>query len=105
MPASCHELCLHAFIVAAQVNLQGAALSDAAAGAAARAGLATAAAAASAHASLAEQRSGSGTGEMLRCNFALVADAVQAHDAHLLSEAEVAMIRRFKVRRGSCPWV
>jgi hypothetical protein len=89
--------------LAAQVSLQGAALSEEAAAAAARAGLATAAAAAAAHASLAEQRSGSGTGEMLRCNFVLVADSVQEHDGHLLSAAEVAMIARFKVGRSFMP--
>jgi hypothetical protein len=39
-----------------------------------------------------------GTGEMLRCNFAMLADLVLDQDEHLLDEAEKDMIERFKVQ-------
>jgi hypothetical protein len=53
--------------------------------------------AADTHASLAQQRSGSGTGEMLRSNFVVVADLVLGQDGHLLSEDEKATTALFKV--------
>ena len=54
-------------------------------------------AAAQTHASLAAQRSGSGTGEMLRSNFVVVADLVLGQDGHLLSPEEHATTAAFKV--------
>ncbi len=54
--------------------------------------------AAETHASLAQQRSGSGTGEMLRSNFVVVADLVLGQDGHLLSKEEQATTALFKAR-------
>ena len=54
-------------------------------------------AAAEVHASLAAQRSSSGTGEMLRSNFVVVADLVEEQDGHLLSSSEIARTAEFKV--------
>ena len=54
-------------------------------------------AAAEAHASLAAQRSSSGTGEMLRSNFVVVAGHVEEHDGHLLTPKEKARTAEFKV--------
>ena len=62
-----------------------------------REALEAARAAAEAHASLAAQRSSSGTGEMLRSNFVVVADHVEAHDGHLLAPKEKARTAEFKV--------
>lgn len=53
--------------------------------------------AAEVHASLAAQRSSSGTGEMLRSNFVVVADLVEEQDGHLLIAGERAMTAEFKV--------
>lgn len=53
-------------------------------------------AAAETHASLAAQRSGSGTGEMLRSNFVVVADLVLEQDGHLLSPEEHTITAAFK---------
>ena len=55
-------------------------------------------AAAEVHASLAAQRSSSGTGEMLRSNFVVVADLVEEQDGHLLTSGEKARTAEFKVR-------
>ena len=54
-------------------------------------------AAAEVHASLAAQRSSSGTGEMLRSNFVVVADHVEEHDGHLLAPKEKSRTAEFKV--------
>ena len=54
-------------------------------------------AAAEVHASLAAQRSSSGTGEMLRSNFVVVADLVEEQDGHLLAPQEKARTAEFKV--------
>lgn len=54
-------------------------------------------AAAESHASLAAQRSSSGTGEMLRSNFVVVADLVEEQDGHLLTSKEKARTADFKV--------
>lgn len=70
---------------------------DPAEGTAAAEGLDAARVAADTHASLAQQRSGSGTGEMLRSNFVVVADLVLGQDGHLLSEDEKASTALFKV--------
>ena len=53
--------------------------------------------AAEVHASLAAQRSSSGTGEMLRSNFVVVADLVEEQDGHLLIARERARTAEFKV--------
>ena len=53
--------------------------------------------AAEVHASLAAQRSSSGTGEMLRSNFVVVADLVEEQDGHLLTARERARTAEFKV--------
>ena len=57
--------------------------------------------AAETHASLAAQRSSSGTGEMLRSNFVVLADLVEEQDGHLLTSKEKARTAEFKVRGGS----
>ena len=62
-----------------------------------REALEAARAAAEVHASLAAQRSSSGTGEMLRSNFVVVADHVEEHDGHLLAPKEKARTAEFKV--------
>lgn len=61
-------------------------------------------AAAEVHASLAAQRSSSGTGEMLRSNFVVVADLVEEQDGHLLTSSEKARTAEFKVRAGALAW-
>ena len=61
-------------------------------------------AAAEVHASLAAQRSSSGTGEMLRSNFVVVADLVEEQDGHLLTGREKARTAEFKVRAGPPAW-
>lgn len=71
--------------------------SDAAQRAQATEAVETARAAAETHASLAAQRSGSGTGEMLRSNFVVVADLVLGQDGHLLSPEEHTTTAAFKV--------
>ncbi len=60
--------------------------------------LSQARAAAEVHASLAAQRSSSGTGEMLRSNFVVLADLVEEQDGHLLTSSEKARTAHFKVR-------
>ena len=57
-------------------------------------------AAAEVHASLAAQRSSSGTGEMLRSNFVVLAALVEAQDGHLLSASEKDRTAEFKVRHA-----
>ena len=57
--------------------------------------------AAETHASLAAQRSSSGTGEMLRSNFVVLADLVEEQDGHLLTNKEKARTAEFKVRNCS----
>ena len=64
--------------------------------------LGSAKAAAELHATLAAQRSSSGTGEMLRSNFVVVADLVVQQDGHLLTDAEIATIADFKVSADGC---
>lgn len=44
------------------------------------------------------QRSGSGTGEILRSNFLLLHDAVMEQDSHLFSWEETQVFEAFKVR-------
>jgi hypothetical protein len=93
--------CLDAQAVLSEAVLQDAEIRQSATGA-----LEAARSAAELHASLAAQRSGSGTGEMLRCNFVVLADLVFKQDAHLLSDAEKDMIAHFKVASTApaCVW-
>ena len=44
------------------------------------------------------QRTGSGTGDILRHNFQLLVQTVREQDAHLLVTQETDLLERFKVR-------
>lgn len=43
------------------------------------------------------QRSGSGTGEILRSNFLLLLDAVMEQDSHLFSKEEIQVFNTYRV--------
>ena len=61
-------------------------------------GLQQAAQASEEHQAQSLQRVGSGTGDILRTNFLVLADTVVQHDGGLLVVEELQMLDRFKVR-------